>query len=178
MSWSLPGHPHLLSSGRPWSPPNLWVSSHGNVEPEAGSSERTEVVETFFKHGILTHGNGAALIEGMVERGLGAECRQQVTCAHPILLFCPHSSPCEATFSGHHLSTTVTKEINVFWVGQHRQGHPSRTACLITWLQMPHHTWQSEFSGEWRWTSLKGDVDRRRALESEDLGSSLDSDTY
>lgn len=36
------------------------------VEPKAGVSERTEVVETLFKQTIPTHRNGAALVEGMV----------------------------------------------------------------------------------------------------------------
>ena len=142
-----------------------------DVKQEAGPSSRTKVVAAFFERGVLTCRKGAALIEVMVGRGLGAECRPQMACAHP-----PFLSSLKSLWV--HLlrapdiwfGITVTKENSVFWV----EGHTSRTTCLTVWLWNPHHTWQSEFSGDGRQTSQQGDLHRARALESEGPGSSLD----
>jgi len=57
-----------------------------DVKQEAGPSSRIKVVAAFFEQGVLTCRKGAALIEVMVGRGLGAECRQKMACAHPPFL--------------------------------------------------------------------------------------------
>lgn len=150
------------------------------VEPKAGVSERTEVVETLFKQTIPTHRNGAALVEGMVVEAwrMGAGSRWPV----PILLLCLQWSPWDPS-SRHDLRTTVAKEITVFRAGLDDQWHLSRPriACLTGWLQnaTPHMAIRALW---WMWMDFSkrqhGDLDRTWALASEDLAPSLDSDAH
>lgn len=70
-----------------WSLPSMWFLSHARCWTRSWIIWKCRVVETFFKHMVPTHRNGAALMEGMMGRGLQVEFRQQATCAHPLSQF-------------------------------------------------------------------------------------------
>lgn len=174
ISWVQPRRLHLLALQDSGAHLSCKFPLMQGVEPELGSSRSREIVETFFKHMISTHRNGAALTEGMMGKGLGVDWyRQQVTCA---ILLCPHRSPWVPS-STHDVSNIVAKEINVFRVGPDVQWHLSspRIACVTAWLQnvTPHMAnVNGLFSKAACWSR------QNVCLESKDLGSNLDSNTY